>query len=340
MTSRYHAFGLHLASNRPLPGLPEDDSRSPVDLQIDWARTSPSSGHPHRNELVYESALDPTGHCLRIWKPTSENHLRWLYSDGAEFWVDLTGRTIRWCYTASLTFEDAATYLLGPVLGFILRRRGTVCLHGATICVGERAFALVGPGGAGKSTVAAALSQSDCRILHDDIAALAERGRTLEVLPGYPRLRLWPSSAQALFGSSNALPRITPNNPDWDKCYLDLAEYPDAFTRSPSRLAAVYFGQPNNEYPEPTVEPLTAARGMIRLVANVYMSGLGDDTIRAREFDVLSRLANEVPLRQIKCPNGIAHLQSLCDVLLKDFDGLRDNETGASCSESDGTLLI
>ena len=126
---------------------------------------------------------------------------------------------LRW--PDSSTLEDAATYLLGPVLGFVLRLRGITCLHASAVAVGDRAIALMGPANAGKSTTAAGFSRMGFPVLADDIVALSEPDEILRVQPAYPQLRLWPESAAFLYGSADALPRLTPT---WDKRALDLTQ--------------------------------------------------------------------------------------------------------------------
>src|SRR5690348_16585408 len=102
-------------------------------------------------------------------------------------------------------------------MGFVLRLRGALCLHASSVAVGDSAVALVGLPGAGKSTTAAAFACAGFSVLSDDVVALADEGPQFYVHPGYPRVNLWPDSVQELFGSEDALPRITPT---WDKRYL------------------------------------------------------------------------------------------------------------------------
>jgi hypothetical protein len=80
------------------------------------------------------------------------------YSDGASFVVD--GATTRIWGTPgeSHTMEDLSTYFLGPIMGFILRKRGITALHASSFTLDGRAIVLTGDAGAGKSTTAAALA--------------------------------------------------------------------------------------------------------------------------------------------------------------------------------------
>src|SRR5262249_22183040 len=135
------------------------------------------------------------------------------------------------------TLEDTATYLLGPVLGFILRLRGVTCLHASAVAICDQAIAILGPAGAGKSTTAASFARAGYKVLTDDIVALDERGDAFLVQPAYPRVRLWSESVNALFGTEDALPLLTPT---WDKRYLDLQANISCFQEHPLPLAAIY----------------------------------------------------------------------------------------------------
>ncbi len=141
------------------------------------------------------------------------------YSDGAQFFVDGGGTRIWGICPPPLTIEDLATYLVGPVMGFVLRRRGVTPLHASAVCIGGLAAVISGPAAAGKSTTAAALALRGAPALCEDIAALEERRGQFYVQPGYPRVCLWPDAVEKLFGSQDALPNLTPT---WEKKFLAL----------------------------------------------------------------------------------------------------------------------
>ena len=124
-----------------------------------------------------------------------------------------------------------------PVIAFALRLRGVTCLHASSIAVGGHAIGLLGQPGAGKSTTAAAFARLGYSILSDDVAVLDYRGDRFLVPPGYPRNNLWPDSVRALFGSEDALPKITAT---WGKRYLPLDQNGHRFQESPLPLGAIY----------------------------------------------------------------------------------------------------
>ena len=219
-----------------------------------------------------------------------------------------------------MTLEDTATYLLGPILGFVLGLRGTHCLHASVIAVEGKAVALLGPAGAGKSTTAAAFAKRGYPVLSDDVAAVLHRYSRFLIQPAYPRIRLWPSSVESLYGTPEALPRITPT---WDKRHLDLTQNGYRFQTSPLPLAAIYHLAPRRSEPTaPRVEVPTGQGSLMSLISNTYAAHTLDRRFQAREFDLFNRLLQRVVLRRAVPHEDPGQISKLCDVILDDFNSL------------------
>jgi hypothetical protein len=179
---------------------------------------------------------------------------------------------------------------------------------------------LLGPTGSGKSTTAAAFAGLGYSVLSGDVVVLSNQGDSFLVQPGYPRLSLWPEAAEALYGSPDALPRITPT---WDKRYLDLTKDGYRFQPQPLLLAAMYvLGERTTDPSAPLIEAVRAGAGLISLVSNTYPPYLLDKSMRAHEFNILSRLIDEVPLRQVTPHADLTRLPKLCNVIVEDFQHL------------------
>lgn len=317
----YSAFGLTLTSDRPVPGLlPAAPGPGPP-VHVRFGAAPASSSPAGAGRLWYplpEQSAAETNLTVRLLDEGQGYHFR--YDDGTEFDVNSAGAEVRARWAAASTFEDAVTYLLGPVLGFVLRLRGRTCLHASAVAVGGRALALIGPVGAGKSTTAAALAGRGCPVLADDVLPIEIRGDAVLAHPAYPRLRLWPESAQLLYGAEDALPPLTPT---WDKRYLDLTARDGAFCPQAVPLGAVYFLGERGAGPGlPAVRAMPGPAGLLALVEHTYVNYLLDRPMRAREFDLLGRVAAAAPLREVTPREGADHLDALCDLLLGDFGSL------------------
>jgi len=238
------------------------------------------------------------------------------YSDGVRFAVERRGSEVWADWPENYTLEDACTYLVGPVLGFVLRLRGVTCLHASAVAVEEQAIALVGFPGAGKSTTAAALARRGFSVVADDLVPLTEDGVNFLVPPGYPRLNLWPDSVHALFGSVEVMPRITPT---WDKRYTPLGDDSLGFITKPLPLRAIYvLCARESALSAPVIEEITGGDALAELVANTYVNYLLDREMRSREFDVLSRVVAAIPIRRVRPPDDPAAIFELCDAIVAD----------------------
>ena len=315
----YSVFGLSVAANWAIPGLAPQPAACRPDVHIWLQRVSSFPAVcDSTQELYYVSAGDTTAApALRVWRVGAGEYFRMRYDDGTEFLVDRDGREVWVISPESSTLEDTATYLLGPVLGFVLRRRGITCLHASVVAIDGCAVAIAGPAGAGKSTAAALFAAMGYTVLADDIAAVVNRDGVPHIQPAYPQLRLWPDSVGMLYGSADALPPLTPT---WDKRALALAGH--AFCDRPLPLAAVYVLAYRTDEAAPVIEIVTGAERLLALLANTYVGYLVDDAMRRHEFDVLSRLASTVHVRRIRRP-GSSDVAATYTQLLEDYERLR-----------------
>jgi hypothetical protein len=319
----YRAYGLNVLSSLSVPGLTDehgDIAKPDIILELgsqpSWVARAiqlpstvkcskpaiPESGDP-------AFTLSALGH---------EEFFGLAYSDGTRFVVDRTAQQI-WG-TSPLTIEDLATYLLGPVMGFVLRRRGILSLHASAICIDGQAVVLCGESAFGKSTTAAALALRGIPVLCEDIAALTEQGDRLQVEAGYPRICLWPNAVQDLYGSANALPLLTPT---WEKRYLPLDGGSAKFEPHRRPLGAIYLlASRVAENDAPRIEDLSTRESLLELVQNTYMNWVLDRAQRGAEFDLLSKLVTQVPVRRIVPHTDAGHIKTLCDPIITDAERL------------------
>lgn len=291
-------------------------------MHLKEAGTFPQFVTSDRQEHIYRSPTkDQNGQPdLLVAKIDNGVHFDFSYSDGARFVVDRAGHEIWADWPDNYTLEDAATYLLGPVIGFVLRLRGVVPLHASAISVGEQAVALMGAPGAGKSTTAAEFARLGHAVLADDLVALREVADTFWVQSGYPRLNVWPDSAEALFGPEKSLPNISST---WDKRFMTLDQQGMRFERRELPLAAIYIlGAREAELSAPVINEMEGSSALVNLAANTYVNYLLDSEMREHEFIVLTRLLHSVAVRFVRPPADPSCLRSMCEAIEIDFKKL------------------
>lgn len=320
----YSVFGMLLRSNATLPGvapIPSTASSPDLELHLGVSPYPEREVSPDQEQLTYvSSSCTETGEpVLRISRVTKEVFLRIAYSDGTQFWLDRKRENLWATWPERSSLEETSTYLLGPILGLLLRLRGVTCLHASAVAFGDRCVAFVGSEGAGKSTTAAAFARQDYGVLSDDIVALVEREGIFHVMPAYPHLSLWPDSVKMLYGSSEALPRF---NPEWDKRRLALGEGGTRFESRPLPLGAIYILGDYRVDSAPYVEAVRPQAALVSLVASTYANKLLDRNLRAREFAVLGRLVSTVPIRRVYPHADPTRLHELCSVIREDLAAL------------------
>jgi hypothetical protein len=294
-----------------------------------WIGTVPRAEFPDLPEVPwYASPRDVVAEepSLRAFRTEDGAFYRLAYADGTEFRVDAAGTRVACTWPAALTLQDAATYLLGSVCGFLLRLRGLTSLHASAVALGDRSVAICGPAGAGKSTTAAAFASRGRPVLADDVVPLLDRADGVFVQSAYPHLRLWPDVLPAL--GTGDLPPLVPHTPGWDKRFRDLAAE-GAFHEAPLPLGAVYLLGGRESADAPRLEAVPRPEAVLQLVGNAYMGWLPDAAARARDLAVLGRVARTVPVVLV-IPHADPHrVGDLCDVIEADFAARTSGGAGA-----------
>jgi hypothetical protein len=321
VASLHTAFGLTIRSNIPIPGLlPVSDPATRIDLEARFGASPPQksglSVAPEELTYVSEYADESGNPGLRIWKSSNKEYLRLEYYDGTEFWLQRDGKEIWAIWRQDSTLEDACSYLLGPVLGLLLRLRGITCLHASAVAIENHAVAFVGAEGAGKSTTAAAFAREGHGVLSEDVVALAETASGFSVIPAYPHICLWPESVALLYGSEDALPRFSKS---WEKQRLSLDAGEARFENQPLPLGAVYFLEERCQDHAPRVEEMLSREALLSLVADTFANKVLDREMRAREFETLGRLMMRIPVRRVFAHGDGARIRDLCRVIREDF---------------------
>lgn len=340
------SFGLTFHSNLPLPGVPlapkssdlfGGPSQTPCDVSLHLEIAPGDSFLDTRRpeELIYTSSYldDRNQPVLHIWQAVDHSYLRLAYADGTQFWIDQQRINIWSTWPEKLSIENTFSYLLGPVLGLLLRLRGITCLHASAVAFDDWCAVFVGAEGAGKSTTAAAFAAQGQPVLSDDVVALGmaspvssrsatpdiRRSSLFHVSPAYPHICLWSDSAQMVPGLSENLPPLAP---DWDKRRLALGTDGILYAPEPLPLAAIYIFAERRADSAPAIESCMPKNALLSLVANTYANNVLSPELRAQEFSLLDRLVASIPARILTPHSDPARLAEMCSLIRQDLASL------------------
>jgi hypothetical protein len=317
---RYHLYGLVLECSIPL-SCPRAAARSRPDVRL-------RPGGARRFESARRLLQLPVNpqewfECRRLSDHTT--YLRW--AGLFEFLISPDARTIEYRSLEKATDESLTTYLLGQVLSFSLLSRGHEPLHATAVVIDGEAVAFLGDCGYGKSTLGAAFVARGVRILTDDVLALEMRNGRWMAHAGPPRLKLFPSVARRVL-AREAGSRL---HADTSKLILPLAGAQANDHAVPLRALYV-LPDPADRRPRAQarigVAPVEGQKAFLTLVRSAFNLIQVDRARLANQFDVVTRLLRDVPIRRLTYRRRLSLLDSVCDAVIADVATLRLPPTG------------
>lgn len=193
-TRDYVIGGLRIRSAIELWCPPSEDG--PVDVSIGFGEVP--TQHP---------APTASG---AIWEGDADEMLLTLPEHG-RFWLK-SGREVAVQLLPGGCLENVQAFLMATVFGVLCHQRSLLPMHASAVAVHDAAILVAGDSGAGKSTMAAALSDRGLAVLSDDISVVrwSADGRP-EVSQGGPYIRLWEDALRRLGRDPSDYPVELPN---------------------------------------------------------------------------------------------------------------------------------
>ena len=311
MTHRHEAFGLAIRSNRPLPALRTTDAAG-VDLVVEFAE----GRAPEVDPLAAGTTPYTGSGSVRACEDGSRV-LRYASHGGESVWsmrVSADGGSVEVRWRGPIEVADIAAFVETTGLPTALALRGVPQLHGCAVDTGSAAFLVLGTGGAGKSTLAAAAVARGMALLTDDIAALDGAGAEVRVQPGGTQLRMNEDTARTLGWDPAELRRVfvTPTLPG--KLFAQLSSADGTLCREARRVASIFVLGERHSGPL-AVDRLAPVDALPVLLRNTYGERAVEARISARLLPFWARLARDVPVHAITPPDGLAAAPSVVDAL-------------------------
>ncbi|HQM33402.1 MAG TPA: hypothetical protein PKX85_12705 [Candidatus Hydrogenedentes bacterium] len=296
--NHYTAYGVALDSEVDLPELrtrPYVEGSEP-DLSIRLCAVPPLPNEDGRAFIHSEMEGE-----LRFF---SRAEGRFLYRAGREILLDPV---------PEMAPSALRLYILGAGLNIALFQRGLWVFHASVVCIEGKAVAFLGHPHAGKTTMAATLHRRGHTLLSDDVLAIRMTEDGPLALPGFPRFKLWPDSAEALGVEAETLPRI---KEDMDKRSCAVAR---RFREEPAPLVRMYT---LGEGPAPEIALLNPRQAHLELIPYWDLSKFGAAFLQGRRlgtcFLQCGELARRVPVSMLTRTTDLADLPRLADLVEND----------------------
>jgi hypothetical protein len=320
----YLAFGLTIAVDRPVAGWLQGTSSAVPDFQVSFD-SPPALLDEWATEQVAPSYVSPflndEGRPYTVaWESLDRTALRLHLCDDSQFLFDFSRKCV-WIAAGPADPTAVLQEFTGSLVAIVLRRRGVVCLHASVIGISGRAIAIVGPQGAGKSSLAAAFVLRGSSMVTDDIAALrqASASDATSVEPAGHVIRcrrgVIESVAERLGRSSELRVDIGGTFVD-----LDVAQSARDWCTSALPLGAIYYLDGHRAAGvQVDVDLLTGTEALMILIGDTWATRLITREERAHEFDVLSELVQRVPVRRLSIGDRANDLLAITDAVSADI---------------------
>lgn len=325
MSHHYTLYGLCIASNKKLSFL-TPVHHSQIDVSIDLS-----------NRLIPELSCitqrkpNNTENGVNLWHSQHWLCIEYLRSanHALRFYISTDGSKVVSSKPDAIPDSDVDSFLLGPILGCVLRLRGQVCLHASVLEFRGKAFAMIGHKGAGKSTTAAALLEAGARLVSDDIAVVEKNDAgQFTVHPGYAGIRLLPNSLSAFGLNQHDYQKVVSIS---DKRIIPLTVSPSdkqpskgwEFQTKVCQLVAVYILNKRQSNLEDTqISSLHNTQACIELTPHSYGRRFINRQQQNQEFAFMAQLVRHIAIRSVDRPNKLSCLAKIAEDLLSDLSSI------------------
>lgn len=296
----YYCYGLTFDSELPLPELLPATQRLALgthsDVTIKFGNIA-EEGLPGGKQLG--PFLWVTDQSLWLQVP---NVARFLISNGNQIVIDSE---------KGVDEDSIRVFLLGSGLGVLLFQRGQLVLHGNAIRIADQSMVCVGHSGSGKSSLAAGFAKRGYDILADDVVAVDENCYSLS---GFPRLKLWQDTADALQINTIDMRRVRPE--------LEKFNYPihNQFSNQSLPIRWIYI-LGSHKTSEIKFEAIRGLQRFNALRNNTYrIRFMEGQLLKVQHLKRCGQLAGRIHLSSVLRPDDGFELEALIDSILADIE--------------------
>lgn len=316
MTSvkHYLAYGLAIASDRPIRGLPDIAATRRADLVIRDAGLLTDEEVPQEGSVLARVHEPPYVDRTFLRRPDGSYLLRFRGLCDFEIDRELRQVTVRrvqhdnqWDISGA---EGAELLLAGAVPSFVLTMLGHVVLHASAVAWEGGAVAFVGRSGQGKSTMAALLCAAGASLITDDALRLDRFRSGYLCRLGADGLRLR-KLADEISTQYSTAPGMH-ESPD-GRTVLEPAN----IAEDSVPLAAIVVPLPVRDRAELEIRRLSPTDAGLALLSFPRLIGWEDPAVLDTQLDQMMTLAESVPCFTASVPWGPPFARAVATDLIR-----------------------
>ncbi|WP_296219234.1 hypothetical protein [uncultured Sphingomonas sp.] len=209
--------------------------------------------------------------------------------------------------------------LLGPVMATIMHLRGNLVLHGSALEVGDGAVVFLGDKGAGKSTMAGAMTTAGHALITDDVIAVRadENGRSA-VVRAYPMIKLSDAALDNFGTDGFELLPLDADIPSKQRARVNAVPQ-----RERTPIVRVYILARGAADAAAAVETLPLGEALPQLFAHSYMTRYSADPFKhddgmVKHMRQCAALLDQAPVKRLTVPGSIARLAEAVALVVQD----------------------
>lgn len=294
----YFSYGLNIDSYIALPNLVTTQSQSNVNIRpgevknSDFYKNFPPDKVISRENLLFVRA-SKNAFCLE-WRGLASC----LIQNGSDVILEIE---------PSVKNKDLVPLITGPVLAVLLHQRKRFVLHASAVNIKNRAVVFVGNKGYGKSTLAAYMQSRGHPLISDDLVPLSFANNSPETMPGYPQIKLFSDSIEAIGLTPSSINTI--NN----STSKSLISTTGDFSVDPVKIGCIFILEKSDGI---EINKLNSVSAFIETLRNTYLSNyLGQTESLSSHFQQCEALINSVPLFQLKRPHNYQYMQFVHEII-------------------------
>ena len=220
---------------------------------------------------------------------------------------------------AGASGEIVRHLVLDHVLPRLVSHQGRLVLHGAAVADEQGAIVLLGPTGAGKSTLTASLTAHGFGLLSDDCVLLQPHARGFRAIPAYPGLRLWADSVSAMHPGVSSGSGSPPTS--W-KQRLEIEPSCASEDGVRALLLLEQLGE-SADAEAVSLQPVQGSAALLVLLEHGFVLDPTDHSTIERHFLASGDLAESLPLFRLRYPRDYSRLAEVRESILQSLEHLQ-----------------